>query len=260
VTAPTDRVSRKVSSGPRPLVGCSHRRQARQTWRPSRSRSWPRTSWLDRAACHDQDPERFFPKPGEQTKAGEAKTICAGCQVRDQCLELAVKAAGGLDNDYGSSAAPCRPSAAGCAATASPSRAPTGSAGSWPSRPTSSAGEVGLRQAARQLGIDRDALKAAFQQWQLAMPERRVAGSLPAPQWPRYRRPRGATLPCCGSLHLLIPPDSPLAAGGPTGHGGGVGRHRAAVAQRAVRVDEQVYRAVLCASMRRDGSVAGPSA
>jgi hypothetical protein len=33
---PYTRVPRKVSSGRRPLVGCSHRRQAHQTWRPSR--------------------------------------------------------------------------------------------------------------------------------------------------------------------------------------------------------------------------------
>ena len=36
------------------------------------------------------------------------------------------------------------------------------------------ANQVGLRQAARQLGVHRDALTAAFQQWDLGMPERRV--------------------------------------------------------------------------------------
>jgi hypothetical protein len=36
------------------------------------------------------------------------------------------------------------------------------------------AGQVGLRQAARQLGIHRDALKAAFAQWGLPPLERRV--------------------------------------------------------------------------------------
>ena len=56
-----------------------------------------RQAWLDQAACRDLDPERFFPESGEQTKAAEAKAICGSCQVRDQCLELAVNAAGGLD-------------------------------------------------------------------------------------------------------------------------------------------------------------------
>lgn len=36
------------------------------------------------------------------------------------------------------------------------------------------ASQVGLRQAARQLGIHRDALTAAFTQWELPVPERRV--------------------------------------------------------------------------------------
>jgi hypothetical protein len=95
-----------------------------------------RQAWLDQAACRDTDPERFFPEPGEQVKAAEAKAICTGCQVRDHCLELAVKAAGGIDGDHGVFGGTCRASAAGCGATASPSRAPTGSSRSWPSRPT----------------------------------------------------------------------------------------------------------------------------
>ena len=47
-----------------------------------------RQGWLDQAACRDLDPERFFPESGEQTKAAEAKAICAGCQVRDHCRDL----------------------------------------------------------------------------------------------------------------------------------------------------------------------------
>ena len=60
-----------------------------------------RQAWLDRAACRDLDPERFFLESGEQAKAAEAKAICSGCQVRDHCLDLAVKAAGGIDHDHG---------------------------------------------------------------------------------------------------------------------------------------------------------------
>src|SRR5215208_2951394 len=52
-----------------------------------------RQAWLDQAACRDLDPEGFFPESGEQTKAAEAKAICSGCQVRDQCRDLAVNAA-----------------------------------------------------------------------------------------------------------------------------------------------------------------------
>jgi Transcription factor WhiB len=60
-----------------------------------------RHGWLDQAACRDRDPDQFFPEPGEQAKAAGVKAICAGCQVRDHCLDLAVKAAGGLDQDHG---------------------------------------------------------------------------------------------------------------------------------------------------------------
>src|SRR4030095_8213977 len=60
-----------------------------------------RQGWLDRAACRDLDPERFFPESGEQVKVAEAKAICAACQLHDQCLDLAVTAAGGLDGDHG---------------------------------------------------------------------------------------------------------------------------------------------------------------
>ncbi len=53
----------------------------------------------NRATCRDQDPERFFPEPGEQTKAAEAKAIRAGWQVPNHCRDLAVKADGGIDAD-----------------------------------------------------------------------------------------------------------------------------------------------------------------
>jgi WhiB family redox-sensing transcriptional regulator len=134
-----------------------------------------RQAWLDRAACRDQDPERFFPEPGEQVKAAEAKAICASCQVRDHCLDLAVKAAGGIDADHGI-----------FGGTLPGERSPLRGNNRFPEpsayrqqrqlaeQAHQLAGEVGLRQAARQLGIHRDALKAAFTQWGLPPLERRV--------------------------------------------------------------------------------------
>jgi WhiB family redox-sensing transcriptional regulator len=133
-----------------------------------------RQAWLDRAACRDQDPERFFPESGEHTKAAEAKAICASCQVRDHCLDLAVTAAGGLDQDHG---------VFGGTLPAERSRH-RGNTFPEPSRfrhdrelaeqAHQLANQVGLRQAARQLGIHRDTLKATFAHWELPMPERRV--------------------------------------------------------------------------------------
>jgi hypothetical protein len=39
-------------------------------------------------ACRDEDPDLFFPEPGEDDT--EAKAICAGCPLRVQCLGLAI--------------------------------------------------------------------------------------------------------------------------------------------------------------------------
>lgn len=44
--------------------------------------------WQDRALCAQTDPEAFFPEKGGSTR--EAKRICAGCEVRAECLEYAL--------------------------------------------------------------------------------------------------------------------------------------------------------------------------
>ncbi|RZQ60536.1 WhiB family transcriptional regulator [Amycolatopsis suaedae] len=56
-------------------------------------------NWRNRAACRDIDPELFFPLtdmgPGARQVA-QAKSICAGCPVRAQCLDYALD--NGLDH------------------------------------------------------------------------------------------------------------------------------------------------------------------
>ena len=51
-------------------------------------------NWRARAACRDADPELFFPE-GTMGPAIEAtrraKRICGPCQVREQCLEWALR-------------------------------------------------------------------------------------------------------------------------------------------------------------------------
>ncbi|MBA3622784.1 MAG: WhiB family transcriptional regulator [Euzebyales bacterium] len=47
--------------------------------------------WASEAKCLQAEPDTFFPEKGGSTR--EAKRICAGCDVRAQCLEYA------LDND-----------------------------------------------------------------------------------------------------------------------------------------------------------------
>jgi WhiB family transcriptional regulator, redox-sensing transcriptional regulator len=131
-------------------------------------------AWLDRAACRDQDPERFFPESGEQVKAAEAKAICAGCQVRDHCLDLAVKAAGGIDGDHGIFGGTLPSERGPLRGNTFPEPSAYRQHRELAEAAHQLAGEVGLRQAARQLGIHRDALKAAFTQWGLPALERRV--------------------------------------------------------------------------------------
>lgn len=63
-------------------------------------------AWLSRARCRDMDAEVFFPVaeagPVREGQVAQAKVICAGCPVRAQCLDWAIRSlphgvAGGLD-------------------------------------------------------------------------------------------------------------------------------------------------------------------
>jgi len=44
--------------------------------------------WRDEALCAQTDPELFFPEQGESVAA--AKRVCAGCEVRAECLQYAL--------------------------------------------------------------------------------------------------------------------------------------------------------------------------
>jgi WhiB family redox-sensing transcriptional regulator len=133
-----------------------------------------RQAWLDQAACRDSDPEQFFPESGEQAKAAEAKAICASCQVRDHCLDLAVKAAGGLDTDHGVFGGTVPSERSRQRGNRFPEPSVLRERRELAEQAHQLAAEVGMRQATRQLGIHRDALKAAFARWELPTLERRV--------------------------------------------------------------------------------------
>ena len=45
-------------------------------------------SWQARANCMGVDPDLFFPERGASTR--EAKEVCRGCVVREDCLEYAL--------------------------------------------------------------------------------------------------------------------------------------------------------------------------
>lgn len=44
--------------------------------------------WAQRANCMGVDPELFFPQRGSSTR--EAKQVCRGCVVQEDCLEYAI--------------------------------------------------------------------------------------------------------------------------------------------------------------------------
>ena len=44
--------------------------------------------WQDQANCLGVDPDLFFPERGASTR--EAKEVCKGCVVREDCLEYAL--------------------------------------------------------------------------------------------------------------------------------------------------------------------------
>ena len=46
-------------------------------------------SWQLEANCLGVDPDLFFPERGASTK--EAKAVCKGCVVREDCLEFALQ-------------------------------------------------------------------------------------------------------------------------------------------------------------------------
>ena len=45
-------------------------------------------SWQRQANCMGVDPDLFFPERGASTR--EAKEVCRGCVVREDCLEYAL--------------------------------------------------------------------------------------------------------------------------------------------------------------------------
>jgi WhiB family transcriptional regulator, redox-sensing transcriptional regulator len=50
--------------------------------------------WWERAACHAENAELFFPVSGvgpALSQVAKAKAVCAGCRVRQQCLDYAMR-------------------------------------------------------------------------------------------------------------------------------------------------------------------------
>lgn len=57
--------------------------------------------WMDDAACKGMHTNLFFPKReglAGQRAAAEARAICRGCPVREQCLDYVLDGKGGWQN------------------------------------------------------------------------------------------------------------------------------------------------------------------
>jgi WhiB family redox-sensing transcriptional regulator len=49
-----------------------------------------RPDWWNDAKCLGSNPDRFFPRRGDNTGLAAAKAICAGCKAKQQCLDDAI--------------------------------------------------------------------------------------------------------------------------------------------------------------------------
>ena len=132
--------------------------------------------WLEQAACLGLATDRFFPETGEHTKAADAKQVCAGCRVREQCRDLAVRAASGLDRDHGVFGGTLPKERSHLRGTTFPKASAYRERREVAEAAHELASRVGLRQAARQLGVHREVLTAAWTQWGMVPPD-------PKPGW-----------------------------------------------------------------------------
>jgi WhiB family redox-sensing transcriptional regulator len=53
------------------------------------------TSWMERGACTNADPDLFFPHEGQST-AKAARKFCGGCPVAAECADFGVR-----NHEYG---------------------------------------------------------------------------------------------------------------------------------------------------------------
>lgn len=55
---------------------------------PVENFNFERPAWQALGACVGADPNIFFPTRGEDTR--EAKKICSGCSVKEECLDFGI--------------------------------------------------------------------------------------------------------------------------------------------------------------------------
>jgi Transcription factor WhiB len=128
--------------------------------------------WRLDAACADVDPELFFPETGQVPQAAAAKAVCAGCAVRGPCLEAALHGPQAREDRTGifaGTTARQRVALRGRASMAEGTRFVHDRAAAEAA--LALANRVSVDQAARELGVSKQALRRAFGHHGLPQPQ-----------------------------------------------------------------------------------------
>jgi Transcription factor WhiB len=127
--------------------------------------------WRLDAACADVDPELFFPETGQVPQAAQAKAVCAGCSVRGPCLEAALHGPQARDDHTGifaGTTARQRVALRGRPSYAEGTRFVHDRTAA--EEALALANQKSIDQAARELGVSKQALRRAFDHHGLPQP------------------------------------------------------------------------------------------
>jgi WhiB family redox-sensing transcriptional regulator len=128
--------------------------------------------WRLDAACAEVDPELFFPETGQVPQAAQAKAVCAGCAVRGPCLEAALHGPQARDDHTGifaGTTARQRVALRGRASYAEGTRFVHDRTAA--EEALALANQKSIDQAARELGVSKQALRRAFDHHGLPQPQ-----------------------------------------------------------------------------------------
>jgi WhiB family redox-sensing transcriptional regulator len=130
--------------------------------------------WRQQAACRQADPELFFPTErsgGYTHQVTRAKEICAGCQVRQPCLDTALHGPQAHNDQHGifaGTTAKQRSTLRGRPSMALGTRFLQDRAAAQEA--LALANRVSIDRAAQQLGVSKQALRRAFDEHGLGQP------------------------------------------------------------------------------------------
>jgi WhiB family redox-sensing transcriptional regulator len=129
--------------------------------------------WRQQAACRQADPELFFPESsaGNSHQVTHAREICAGCQVRQPCLDTALHGPQAHNDQHGifaGTTAKQRSTLRGRPSMAQGTRFLQDRAAAQEA--LALANQVSIDRAAQQLGVSKQALRRAFDEHGLGQP------------------------------------------------------------------------------------------